>query len=242
MSQSLELNIAKVRQRIAIAAKKYCRELSPPQLIAVSKTRPATAIRAAAGLGLMDFGENYLQESLQKIAELQDLALCWHFIGPIQANKTRQVAEHFDWVHSVDRLKIAQRLSSQRPLELAPLQICLQVNLSNEDSKSGVSLQQLPQLAQQVAGLPQLQLRGLMAIPKAVDDCVKQRQQFGLLAATLTSLQQQLPALDTLSMGMSNDMEAAIAEGATMIRIGTDIFGPREQAKPTVNSPDPIWP
>lgn len=228
MSQSLELNIAKVQQRIAAAAKKYCRKLSPPQLIAVSKTRPAAAIRAAAALGLVDFGENYLQESLQKIAELQDLPLCWHFIGPIQSNKTRQIAEHFDWAHTVDRLKIAQRLSNQRPPGLAPLQICLQVNLSNEDTKSGVSLQALPQLAQQVAGLPNIQLRGLMAIPKAVGDDAEQQQQFHHLSTALTSLQQQFPALDTLSMGMSNDMEAAIAEGATMVRIGTDIFGPRE--------------
>lgn len=234
MSQSLELNIAKVQQRIAAAAKKYCRELSPPHLIAVSKTRPAAAIRAAAGQGLVDFGENYLQESLQKIAELQDLGLCWHFIGPIQANKTRQIAEHFDWVHTVDRLKIAQRLSKQRPPELAPLQICIQLNLSNEDSKSGTKLEQLPELAQQVAELPQLELRGLMAIPRALEDSEAQRRQFGLLAAALTALQQQLPQLDTLSMGMSNDMEAAIAEGATLVRVGTDIFGPRETPMPIV--------
>jgi hypothetical protein len=176
---------------------------------------------------LHEFGENYLQEALTKIEELADLDLCWHFIGPIQANKTRPIAEHFHWVHSVDRLKIARRLSDQRPPKLPDLQICLQVNISGEGSKSGVSLEQLPALARAVMTLPRLQLRGLMAIPAANADTGAQHNAFATLRKALADLKREMPQLDTLSMGMSADLEAAIAEGATIIRVGTDIFGPR---------------
>lgn len=228
MSSSIELNIAKVQQRIAEAVKKYCRQTESVQLIAVSKTRSAGDIRLAAAAGIKHIGENYLQEALGKIQTLSDLApLCWHFIGPIQSNKTRDIAEHFDWVHSVERLKIAQRLSQQRPPHLPLLNICLQVNISREHSKAGVTLEQLDELAAQIDGLPNIRLRGLMAIPAAAQDFSAQRAAFAPLADAFDRLQQQHSDIDTLSMGMSNDMEAAIAEGATMVRIGSDIFGPR---------------
>ncbi len=227
MQQSIEFNIAKVQQRIRYAEKKYGREPHSVQLLAVSKTRSAAMIRQAVTTGVTDFGENYLQEALDKQAELAGLALNWHFIGPIQSNKTRPIAEHFDWVHSVDRAKIAQRLNEQRPDSLPPLNICLQINISEEVSKSGLQLQELDQLAEQVAQLPRLRLRGLMAIPKADKNPESQQQAFAKLSAAAKKLQQKYPNIDTLSMGMSNDMEAAIAEGATIVRIGTDIFGPR---------------
>jgi len=196
-------------------------------VLAVSKTRGAEEVRAAAALGLRDFGENYMQEGLAKIESLTGLNLCWHFIGPIQSNKTRAIAEHFDWVHSVDRLKIAQRLSAQRPAQLPDLQVCLQVNISGEDSKSGVDPTELTALATAVAQLPRLQLRGLMAIPAPSDTLARQREPFARLRNALVELQATLPMLDTLSMGMSGDLEAAIAEGATIVRVGTDLFGPR---------------
>ncbi len=196
-------------------------------MLAVSKTRGAEEVRAAAALGLRDFGENYMQEGLAKIESLTGLNLCWHFIGPIQSNKTRAIAEHFDWVHSVDRLKIAQRLSAQRPAQLPDLQVCLQVNISGEDSKSGVDPTELTALATAVAQLPRLQLRGLMAIPAPSDTLARQREPFARLRNALVELQATLPMLDTLSMGMSGDLEAAIAEGATIVRVGTDLFGPR---------------
>lgn len=196
-------------------------------MLAVSKTRGAEEVRAAAALGLRDFGENYVQEGLAKIESLTGLNLCWHFIGPIQSNKTRAIAEHFDWVHSVDRLKIAQRLSAQRPAQLPDLQVCLQVNISGEDSKSGVDPTELTALATAVAQLPRLQLRGLMAIPAPSDTLARQREPFARLRNALVELQATLPMLDTLSMGMSGDLEAAIAEGATIVRVGTDLFGPR---------------
>ncbi len=196
-------------------------------MLAVSKTRDAEEVRAAAALGLRDFGENYVQEGLAKIEALAGLDLCWHFIGPIQSNKTRAIAEHFAWVHSVDRLKIAQRLSAQRPAQLPDLQVCLQVNISGEDSKSGVDPTELMALATAVAQLPRLQLRGLMAIPAPADTLAQQRVPFARLRSALVALQATLPTLDTLSMGMSGDLEAAIAEGATIVRVGTDLFGPR---------------
>jgi len=196
-------------------------------VLAVSKTRDAEEVRAAAALGLRDFGENYVQEGLAKIEALAGLDLCWHFIGPIQSNKTRAIAEHFAWVHSVDRLKIAQRLSAQRPAQLPDLQVCLQVNISGEDSKSGVDPTELMALATAVAQLPRLQLRGLMAIPAPADTLAQQRVPFARLRSALVALQATLPTLDTLSMGMSGDLEAAIAEGATIVRVGTDLFGPR---------------
>ncbi len=226
-NDALRHNIDKLLERVRLSAEKSQRKADSVQVLAVSKTRPADDVRRAAALGLRDFGENYLQEALDKIAALADLDLCWHFIGPIQSNKTRPIATHFQWVHSVDRLKVARRLSEQRPPGLPDLQVCLQVNISGEESKSGVSLADLPGLAREVAQLPRLRLRGLMAIPAATTDPAQQRAPFAALRAALADLQRQNPDLDTLSMGMSGDLEAAVAEGATIVRIGTDIFGPR---------------
>ncbi len=224
-------NIAKVAARIREAAQAAGRDPDTVGLLAVSKTQPAETIREANGAGLSDFGENYLQEALEKQADLADLALTWHFIGPIQSNKTRAIAEHFDWVHSVDRLKIAQRLSEQRPTELPPLNVCLQVNVSGEASKSGCAPQDVAELARTIATLPNLRLRGLMAIPEPTDDRAEQHAAF----ARLRQLQQALALeLDTLSMGMSQDLEAAIAEGATWVRIGTALFGARAYPSQTV--------
>ncbi len=220
-------NIAKLRERIRIASQICGRDPESVCLLAVSKTKPAEAIRAAAEAGITDVGENYLQEALDKINALADLSLTWHFIGPLQSNKTRQVAENFHWVHSVDRLKIARRLSEQRPESLPPLQVCLQVNVSGEASKSGVTPAELPELAAAVAALPRLRLRGLMAIPAAAEGEAAQRAPFAALRQALESLADRHQGLDTLSMGMSGDLEAAIAEGATVVRIGTGIFGPR---------------
>ena len=196
-------------------------------LLAVSKTRPPGDIQAAFEAGLRDFGESYLREAVAKIDYLSDLPLTWHFIGPIQSNKTRPIAEHFQWVHSVDREKIARRLNDQRPAELPPLQVCLQVNISGEKSKSGCSPAQLPELARIVDALPMLSLRGLMAIPAATKDEARQREAFARLRMIFEELQADFPEMDTLSMGMSADLEAAIAEGSTLVRVGTAIFGPR---------------
>jgi pyridoxal phosphate enzyme (YggS family) len=220
-------NITKLTDRIRIAAEFNQRDATSVTLLAVSKTQPASAIRIAATAGITNLGENYLQEALDKMADLHDLPLCWHFIGPIQSNKTRSIAEHFDWVHSVDRLKIARRLSEQRPAGMPPLQVCLQVNISGESSKSGIMPGELAQFAAAVNELPALRLRGLMAIPAASTDTVAQRQAFAQLRHCLEALQTTLPGLDTLSMGMSADLESAIAEGSTIVRIGTDVFGPR---------------
>ncbi|RII74633.1 YggS family pyridoxal phosphate-dependent enzyme [Pseudomonas monteilii] len=218
-------NLSAISARIASAAQAAERDPASVQLLAVSKTKPASAIREVHAAGVRDFGENYLQEALTKQQELSDLPLIWHFIGPIQSNKTKAIAEHFDWVHSVDRLKIAQRLSEQRPAGLAPLNICLQVNVSGEDSKSGCAPADLPALAKAVAALPNLRLRGLMAIPEPTDDRAAQEAAF----ASLRALQEGLDlGLDTLSMGMSHDLEAAIAQGATWVRIGTALFGARD--------------
>jgi len=199
------------------------------QLLAVSKTRPVEEIEAAYKAGQQAFGENYLQEALAKISALDKLSISWHFIGAIQSNKTREIANAFDWVHSVDRIKIARRLSEQRNPELEPLNICLQVNICNENTKSGVRHNEFTDLAREVANLPNLKLRGLMAIPEKVESLDMQRSIFRKMQQTMTELNQQGLDLDTLSMGMSNDMEAAIAEGATIVRIGTAIFGPRTQ-------------
>jgi len=221
--------IANLRERVRLAAEKSQRAPGDIHILAVSKTQPAGAIRAAWNCGLDQFGESYLQEALAKITELQDLPLTWHFIGPIQSNKTRAIAENFTWVHSVDRSKIARRLSEQRPESLPPLQICLQVNISGEQSKSGVLPGDLPRLASELLLLPRLQLRGLMAIPAPTSDPAQQRAAFAALRLALEQLQSLAPAMDTLSMGMSDDLEAAIAEGATMIRVGSGIFGPRNR-------------
>lgn len=219
-------NIANVRERIARSAATAARDPAEITLIAVSKTRPASAIRDAWAAGLRDFGENYLQEALEKIETLSELPLTWHFIGPIQSNKTRPIAEHFDWVHGVDRLKIAQRLSEQRPEHLAPLNICLQVNISREPSKSGVLPEDVAELAEAVAALPRLRLRGLMAIPAPAEDSEGRRQPLRELRECLQSL--PMP-LDTLSMGMSDDLGEAVQEGATLVRVGTALFGEREK-------------
>ena len=213
-------NLQAVRQRITDAANSAQRDVHGVELLAVSKTFGADAVIAAAEAGQGAFGENYLQEALEKIAEVKatrpDLELEWHFIGPIQSNKTRPIAEHFDWVHSVDRLKIAQRLSEQRPATLPPLNVCLQVNISGEASKSGVLPAETLAVAQAIAALPRLQLRGLMAIPEAVGDAEQQRLPFRQMHALLDQLRAEGLKLDTLSMGMSGDMAAAIAEGATI--------------------------
>ena len=222
-------NIAQVSSRIRAAALAARRDEHSVQLLAVSKTKPAEALREAYAAGLRDFGENYLQEALGKQLELADLPLIWHFIGPIQSNKTRAIAEHFAWVHSVDRLKIAQRLSEQRPADLPPLNICIQVNVSGEASKSGCTPADLPALAKAISELPRLTLRGLMAIPEPTDERAEQDAAFAAVQSLQASL--NLP-LDTLSMGMSHDLESAIAQGATWVRIGTALFGARDYSQP----------
>ncbi|MBN3863004.1 YggS family pyridoxal phosphate-dependent enzyme [Pseudomonas frederiksbergensis] len=222
-------NILQVSSRIQAAANAAHRDENSIQLLAVSKTKPAEALREAYAAGIRDFGENYLQEALSKQLELDDLPLIWHFIGPIQSNKTRAIAEHFDWVHSVDRLKIAQRLSEQRPADLPPLNICIQVNVSGEASKSGCTPADLPALADAISVLPRLKLRGLMAIPEPTEDRAAQDAAFAAVQSLQASL--NLP-LDTLSMGMSHDLESAIAQGATWVRIGTALFGARDYAQP----------
>jgi len=222
-------NISTLAERIHNAAQAAQRDPASVGLLAVSKTKPASDLREAYAAGLRDFGENYLQEALGKQTELSDLPLIWHFIGPIQSNKTRAIAENFAWVHSVDRLKIAQRLSEQRPADLPPLNICIQVNVSGEASKSGCTPQDLPALAQAISALPHLRLRGLMAIPEPTEDSDEQNAAF----AAVRTLQDQLNLpLDTLSMGMSHDLEAAIAQGATWVRIGTALFGARHYGQP----------
>jgi len=227
MPDAIEVNLGAVRQRIADAAAANGRDPGTILLLAVSKTRSADDVRAAYAAGCRDFGENYVQEGELKILELAKLRLCWHFIGPIQSNKTRVIAEHFDWVHSVDRLKIAERLSQQRDDDAEPLQICIQVNISNEESKGGVPVAELPELAAAIVALPRLKLRGLMAIPAPTSDLAEQRAAFMAVRAVFDQLRERWPQLDTLSMGMSADLEAAIAEGATIVRVGTDIFGSR---------------
>jgi PLP dependent protein len=225
--QNLPENIRQVRSRIARAAEECGRNVDSVTLLAVSKAQPAPRVRAAAAAGLRHFGESYLQEALGKIAALTDLALDWHFVGRVQANKTRDIAEHFSWVHGLDRLRIAERLAAQRPYHAPALNVCLQVNLGAEASKGGVAAGALPELAAQVAALPRLRLRGLMGIPPPVSDAAQQRAAFAELAALLTQLNSRGAALDTLSMGMSADFEAAICEGATIVRVGTALFGPR---------------
>ena len=222
-------NIGQVSQRIRAAADAVQRDASSIHLLAVSKTKPAQAVREAYAAGMRDFGENYLQEALGKQAEITDLPLSWHFIGPIQSNKTRAIAENFAWVHSVDRLKIAQRLSEQRPADLPPLNICIQVNVSGEASKSGCTPADLPALANAISALPRLKLRGLMAIPEPTEDRAAQDAAFAAVRDLQNSL--NLP-LDTLSMGMSHDLESAIAQGATWVRIGTALFGARDYGQP----------
>jgi pyridoxal phosphate enzyme (YggS family) len=227
MNASIAENLAQVHAQIQTACQASGRPVSSVRLLAVSKTWGADAVRAAHAAGQTAFGENYIQEAVDKITELKALPLEWHCIGPIQSNKTRLVAEHFDWVHSIDRLKIAQRLSEQRPAGLPPLQVCIQVNVDGGETKSGVSPQDLPELAQAVAALPHLQLRGLMTIPEPAESEAAARAVHRRARQLLESLVQQGLALDTLSMGMSADMAPAIAEGSTLVRVGTAIFGKR---------------
>jgi pyridoxal phosphate enzyme (YggS family) len=227
MTPSIADNIARVQAQILAACQAASRAPNTVHLLAVSKTWGPDAVRQAHAAGLTAFGENYIQEAVDKITALRDLPLQWHCIGPIQSNKTRLVAEHFDWVHSVDRLKIAQRLSEQRPEHLPPLQVCIQVNVDGGDNKSGVSPQELPALAQAVAALPRLQLRGLMTIPEPAETEEQMRAVHRQAKDLFEQLRAQGLPLDTLSMGMSADMAEAIAEGSTMVRVGTGIFGAR---------------
>ena len=233
---TIELALQGVKSRIDRAARTCGRDPREILLVAVSKTQPAAAISAAYAAGQRDFGENYVQEALDKMASLADLAgpgassgarIVWHYIGPIQSNKTRDIAESFDWVHSVDRLKIATRLSAQRPPARGPLAICLQVNTSGEASKSGCAPAEVPALAHAIAALPNIELRGLMTVPEPTDDIARQRSRFDSLAQLAAQLRADGLALDTLSMGMTADLEAAVAAGSTMVRVGTAIFGTR---------------
>jgi pyridoxal phosphate enzyme (YggS family) len=217
-----------VQARIAAAVAEAGRDAATLRLLAVSKTFDAAAVRDLAACGQRAFGENYVQEALDKQTALQDLPLEWHFIGPIQSNKTRAIAAHFSWVHSVDRLKIAERLSAQRPPGLPPLQVCIEVNVSGEASKGGVPPAELRGLAEAVSTLPGVQLRGLMAIPAPTPDAAAQRAAFRQVREQFEALRARGYALDTLSMGMSGDLEAAILEGATIVRIGTALFGERK--------------
>lgn len=226
----IEENLRAVHARIERAALAADRSPESIELLAVSKTFPAEDVRAAFEAGQRAFGENYVQESIAKIEALADLRaqIEWHFIGPLQSNKTRPVAEQFDWVHSVDRLKIAQRLSEQRPDALPALNVCLQVNVSGEASKSGVPASEALALAREIAALPKLRLRGLMSIPEPTDDSEAQREPHRILRTLFETLRAEGLALDTMSMGMSSDLEAAVLEGATIVRIGTAIFGKRD--------------
>ena len=226
----LDHNLVAVQQRIALAAQLASRDPRSVTLLAVSKTFPAEDVRAAHAAGQHAFGENYVQEALTKIETLADLraSLEWHFIGPLQSNKSRPVAENFDWVHSVDRLKIAQRLAEQRPAHLPPLNVCLQVNVSGEASKAGVSPAEAAEVAHAIAALPQLRLRGLMSIPEPAETIDAQRVPHRQLRELFEQLRADGLELDTLSMGMSSDLEAAVLEGATIVRVGTAIFGARD--------------
>ena len=229
---SIQHNLQQVRQRIAAAAARCGRAPEEITLLAVSKTKPASAVEEAAAAGQIAFGENYVQEGVEKVQALTaHPQLEWHFIGPLQSNKSRLVAENFAWCHTIDRQRIAQRLNDQRPVTLPPLNVLIQVNISAENSKSGIMLDAVSVLAQQIAALPQLRLRGLMAIPAAESDYDRQLAVCQQMAEAFRQLQQDYPAIDTLSLGMSDDMEAANAAGSTMVRIGTAIFGARDYAR-----------
>ncbi|MEL0035469.1 MAG: YggS family pyridoxal phosphate-dependent enzyme [Gammaproteobacteria bacterium] len=224
---TIAFNLEQVLQRIAKSVNIYRTDNSDVQLIAVSKTRPPDAIREAWAQGQRMFGENYVQEAVEKINALQDLDIEWHFIGPIQSNKTALIAQNFDWCQSVDRSKIARRLSAQRPDDKPPLNVCVQLNISAEETKSGTDETALWSLADEIATLEHLTLRGLMAIPERQTDFEQQRQTFNRMHSLFEQMQHRYNSVDTLSMGMSNDLEAAVAAGSTMVRIGTDIFGAR---------------
>ena len=226
--KNIEKNLNLVRQQIIQSARQFGRDAEKITLLAVSKRKPAQDIADAFACGQRDFGENYLQEAQQKMSELAHLDICWHFIGAIQSNKTKALAAGFHWVHCIERLKIAKRLSEQRPADIAPLNLCIQVNIDDEPSKAGIALKDVPELATEISGLPRVRLRGLMTIPAPQDDFESQRRSFKPLADMLSELNQRGLDCDTLSMGMSHDMSAAIAEGATLVRIGTAIFGERD--------------
>jgi pyridoxal phosphate enzyme (YggS family) len=225
----IQARLADLQKRIDAAIKKYARPAGSVQLLAVSKTRPAEEIREAYSAGQRRFGENYLQDAVDKIKQLQDIDVEWHFIGRVQSNKTRQIAENFHWVHSVDTLKHALRLNEQRPDTLPPLNICLQINVDAEASKGGTTLQQSIKLVQDIQQLPRLHLRGLMTLPAPATEIEEQRRPFRILRELRDRIATTELPLETLSMGMSADLEAAIAEGATMVRVGTAIFGPRSR-------------
>lgn len=234
MINSIAERLTEVRNVISHACQRCQRDSREVTLIAVSKTKPAAAIAEAVQAGQRHFGENYVQEAVQKIQHFASHSeLIWHFIGPIQSNKTRDIASHFAWVHSVDRSKIAQRLSQQRPTELAPLNVLIQVNIDDEESKSGVAPAQVEALAAEISQLPHLVLRGLMAIPRPHQDAHQQAHSFAAMQRLFLRLKAQYHQLDTLSMGMSDDLPAAIEHGATMVRIGTAIFGRRDSNEPT---------
>ncbi len=225
--QSIAENLQTIRGQIDNSMQRFQRTPGSVKLLAVSKTHPVETIREAYQCGVRDFGENYVQESVEKIKQIAAPDINWHFIGPIQSNKTREIAEHFQWVHSVDRLKIAVRLNEQRLAELPPLNVCIQVNISQEDSKSGLALADAPALCNAISSMPRLRLRGLMAIPAPCEDFEQQRRVYRPLAAVFRELSYRYPYFDTLSIGMSSDSDAAIAEGSTIVRIGTAIFGDR---------------
>ena len=225
--QNLPERVHAVRERVARAAAAAGRNAHSVTILAVGKAQPLPLLAAAAGCGLRHFGENYLQEALDKIAALREYDLTWHFVGRLQANKTRPIAEHFAWVHALDRLRVAERLAAQRPAHAPPLNVCLQVNLGGEDTKGGVAPAELPALVRELAALPRLALRGLMCIPPEETDPARQRAWFAQLRELQAGLNAAGAACDTLSMGMSGDFEAAIQEGATIVRLGTVLFGPR---------------
>ena len=235
MTSDIKNNLENLYERIATLAKQYGRNPDDIRLMAVSKTFPASHVRLAYETGQRTFGENYVDEALEKISALAGLDIDWHYIGPIQSNKTKKIATHFQWVHSLASLKHARRLSDQRPADLTPLNVCIQVNISNEASKSGISADELVNFASQVHDLPRLCLRGIMGIPAPAEDFATQRTAFASLAKLYMQLRDTYDHIDTLSMGMSADMEAAIAEGTTMLRIGTAIFGKRDHKKRTGN-------
>jgi len=228
MTNDIKTNLHKIRQQISESSAACGRSAADIMLLAVSKTKPAEAIEAAFSAGQTQFGENYLQEAIAKINQLEQLPIHWHFIGRIQSNKTRPIAENFDWVHTVASYKHAQRLNDQRPPELPELNICIQVNISKDPGKSGVMAEDTLQLVQQISQLPRLKLRGLMTIPEATSDQQKQRQFFRQLTDLQAKINSKGFSLDTLSMGMSGDMKIAIEEGSTIVRIGTAIFGKRD--------------
>ena len=222
-------NLEKLREKIRLAERQYHRKPGSVRLLAVSKSRSAVEIHTAVACEQMDFGENYLQEAVTKMAALDNSGIRWHFIGPVQSNKTRAIAERFEWVHSLDRIKIATRLNDMRPATAPPLNVCLEINISAEPTKSGINPEALSELAAAISGMPRLRLRGLMTMPKPCNDFAGQRSAFHRLRDYYDGLKAEGLQLDTLSMGTTDDMEAAIAEGSTMVRIGTAIFGPRDK-------------